>query len=583
MLSTQLSLKDRLLVASNTKTSRSQLLPPSVPADRGTKVLPVARKNWNETNMYKAYLAHVEDNVSVRRAAEMYGVPKSTLQDRISGRVPFGKKSGPTKFLTDEEETELVNFICGCATVGYAKSKQQILSLVSNVVKSKGIQESAVTDGWWRSFKGRNAQLTIRAGEQLSYSRAVATSPEIIARYFDLLEQTLIENELMDSPSQIYNMDETGLPLDPKPSKVITTRGVKHPMTINSGNKAQITVVSVCSASGHVLPPMVIFDRKNLKPELTYGEVPGSIYGLSKNGWIDSELFELWFRNHFLPNVPSVRPLLLIMDGHSSHYQPSVIRVAAKEQILLFCLPPNTTHLLQPLDKGPFGALKKAWQKYCHDFLAINPGRVITRYEVSRLLSKSWFEAMTPANIISSFRCTGIYPFSREAFELPINAPKTPISLEQQTGLSFIPLFTSPGCRTPHQLSDTPSSHRAVPVLKRQTYLTKTLSEIEAPKQIKVPTAKLNNCGRLLTSAENLRCLDQKEKQKQEKKRAIEERKQKRLEKRATSKRNKSNNSPPSALAEQRSPIINSSVESLLKGEYIYINILRLVIIYFIR
>lgn len=113
-----------------------------------------------------------------------------------------------------------------------------------------------------------------------------------------------MENELTDTPTQIFNVDETGLSLDPKPAKVVTTHGVKHPMTITAGNKTQITVVSACSAAGYILPPMVIFNRKTLKPELAYGEVPGSVYGMSKNGWIDSELFELWFRNHFSPNVP---------------------------------------------------------------------------------------------------------------------------------------------------------------------------------------------------------------------------------------------------------------------------------------
>ena len=108
---------------------------------------------------------------------------------------------------------------------------------------------------------------------------------------------------------------------------------------------------------------MVIFNRKTLKPEFTYGEVPGTIYGLSKNGWIDKELFELWFTQHFLPNAPPVRPLLLIMDGHCSHYQPSVVRFAAAEQVVLFYLPPNTTHLTQPLDKGCFGPLKNCVEK----------------------------------------------------------------------------------------------------------------------------------------------------------------------------------------------------------------------------
>ena len=47
----------------------------------------------------------------MRRAAEMDCVPKSTLQDQISGRVAFGTKSGPESYLTKEEEEQLVDFI----------------------------------------------------------------------------------------------------------------------------------------------------------------------------------------------------------------------------------------------------------------------------------------------------------------------------------------------------------------------------------------------------------------------------------------------------------------------------------------
>uniref|UniRef100_A0A1X7SR74 HTH psq-type domain-containing protein n=1 Tax=Amphimedon queenslandica TaxID=400682 RepID=A0A1X7SR74_AMPQE len=61
-------------------------------------------KSWTDSNLYKAYLAVQKDGVSVRRAAEMYNVPKSTLHDRISGRVQFGSTSGPESYLSEEEE-----------------------------------------------------------------------------------------------------------------------------------------------------------------------------------------------------------------------------------------------------------------------------------------------------------------------------------------------------------------------------------------------------------------------------------------------------------------------------------------------
>ena len=109
------------------------------------------------------------------------------------------------------------------------------------------------------------------------------------------------------------------------------------------------------SAAGYCIPLMIILDRKTLHPDMTIGELPGTIYGLSSKGWIDSELFRMWFNDHFLRYAPPVRPLLLLMDGHSTHFCPDTIRLAAEKDVVLFTLPPNTTHIAQPLDKGCFG------------------------------------------------------------------------------------------------------------------------------------------------------------------------------------------------------------------------------------
>ena len=101
---------------------------------------------------------------------------------------------------------------------------------------------------------------------------------------------------------------------------------------------------------------------------MSRGEVPGTMYGLSKNGWMDMELFEQWFMHHFLAYAPSLRPLLLIMDSHLTHFQPDVVRLADKEDVILFCLPPHSTHITQPLDKGCFGPLKTAWKDECKEY-----------------------------------------------------------------------------------------------------------------------------------------------------------------------------------------------------------------------
>ena len=145
-------------------------------------------------------------------------------------------------------------------------------------------------------------------------------------------------------------MDETGVPLDPKSVKCVYQRGIRNPLAPSSGDKSQIPVVARVNASGSCMPPMVILNRKSLPTYFSSNEVPGTVYGLSSRGWIAQELFYDWFRLHFLCYASSDRPLLMLMDGHSSHFSPNTVRLAADQQIVLFALPPNATHLLQPLD-----------------------------------------------------------------------------------------------------------------------------------------------------------------------------------------------------------------------------------------
>ena len=57
-------------------------------------------------------------------------------------------------------------------------------------------------------------------------------------------KQTLADNDLEDKPyCQVFNMDETGMPLDPKSVRAIFAKGEKNPVAFSSGNKSQITVV----------------------------------------------------------------------------------------------------------------------------------------------------------------------------------------------------------------------------------------------------------------------------------------------------------------------------------------------------
>ena len=190
---------------------------------------------------------------------------------------------------------------------------------------------------------------------------------------------------------------------------------------------------------------------------------PGTIYGLSSKGWIDSELFygsAIFFAMPPPPPPPPprARPLLLLLDGHSSHFCPDTVRLAAQEQVVVFALPPNTTHLSQSLDKGCFGPLKAEWRNVCHRYISEHPGKVVTRYTFFRLFCQAWMKSMTIGNIVGGFRVTGIYPINRSVFT-ELTEPKE--SLTCRTGLAFIPLY-SPARHPRKVTSDVPFSEEEV-------------------------------------------------------------------------------------------------------------------------
>lgn len=150
----------------------------------------------------------------------------------------------------------------------------QDTALMQEMVREKEMTVQ-VTSGWWRSYKC-HPMLKLRTAEQVANAIVVSSTPAILNCYYDLLESTLKQQH---KPYEIFNADESGMPLHPRSLEVIVQSGARHSQVRFTGAKGQVTVLSCCSAAEYAIPRIVIFDRNTLKPELTNGEVPGTMYG----------------------------------------------------------------------------------------------------------------------------------------------------------------------------------------------------------------------------------------------------------------------------------------------------------------
>jgi len=100
--------------------------------------------------------------------------------------------------------------------------EKQVNRMTENFAKKGGLfVNKKISNGWWRRFIERQSQLSLHKADSTAHVRMDAISQESISRYFDLLESILKEHQLEDYSGQIFNMDETKMPLDPRPPNII--------------------------------------------------------------------------------------------------------------------------------------------------------------------------------------------------------------------------------------------------------------------------------------------------------------------------------------------------------------------------
>ena len=95
------------------------------------------RKLWTTQQMEAAVVSASE--MSANKAADLHGVPRSTLKDHLNGRVIHGTNPGPVPYLSRNEETELSTHLLQATSMGLGRTRRDVLSIVGSYVKNKGI------------------------------------------------------------------------------------------------------------------------------------------------------------------------------------------------------------------------------------------------------------------------------------------------------------------------------------------------------------------------------------------------------------------------------------------------------------
>ncbi|KAI4519898.1 DDE-domain-containing protein, partial [Schizophyllum commune Loenen D] len=225
---------------------------------------------------------------------------------------------------------------------------------------------------WLPGFLRRNPEVLFRKASNLDPKRAQAFCQPIVHVHYLLLQEWMV---LKGIPLEnVYNMDEKGCQRGGGKKaalrKYLIPRGKKSQYRRSSENLELVTIIECVCADGSSIWPGFIFAGRKYNEDWFDGDVPPEVtISTTENGWTNDLVGLAWFRENFIPQATqrntSGKPILLICDGHGSHTTLDFIELAIQNNIILYCLPPHTTHKLQPLDVGVFGPFQTEWVKAC--------------------------------------------------------------------------------------------------------------------------------------------------------------------------------------------------------------------------
>ena len=139
-----------------------------------------------------------------------------------------------------------------------------------------------------------------------------------------------------------------------------------------------------------------------------------------------SEIFSQWFLNFSKHTKPTKEdPVILVLDGHYSHTRNlEVITLPREDYVDIICLPPHSSHKMQPLDKALMGPLKTFCCQEIEKWLHSHPGQVVI-YQIGELFGNAYERAAMGEIAANGFWATGLFPCDKNSnrpYDFPLSS-----------------------------------------------------------------------------------------------------------------------------------------------------------------
>lgn len=299
--------------------------------------LKTAAEAHAQLTMEAAAHAVEEMKWSERKSAEMYGVNRRTLSNRLNDRHT-GSRGRQPKIPSHEEEA-LADFLLSCSDTGIPLNRQHcaaaivemnirlgkrvksIVSLFSILLKYfripvgfTGLKYKAFNNQHFRRFLKRHPNLSMRITHASNRKKDREWTHELAEKYISELTEFLYDRGFLEEPEQVWNLDESDFNTAEMFDRVVGRKGMRQIYSQFDGTEKELVTILPCgNAAGLQLPFMALFSGK-LHVRSRLDGTGGHCYqGVNASGTMDQLHFANYlktvgfFRNdqnkgkHYLP------------------------------------------------------------------------------------------------------------------------------------------------------------------------------------------------------------------------------------------------------------------------------------------
>lgn len=259
-------------------------------------------------------LEAIKIGTSVLKASKDNKVSYKKLQkaanELFTSRYFFMPRGGG--LLYPDEEASIHKYIVMCSENGFPRSNADICEAVGRIVenfprpvKAKALNNGIPTRNFVRRFLQRHKDLSFRIPSNVPAAGALVTETSM-DNWFLWLESYLNQNDLLNyyqnNPDNIFNLDESPIPSNPRAAKALGKKDTKKRYKVAPPNSREYyTMLATASASGIVLNPFMVLKGTRVSEELRQNIPEHVNFALENEGYMTQDVFlgKLHFKYDF--------------------------------------------------------------------------------------------------------------------------------------------------------------------------------------------------------------------------------------------------------------------------------------------